>query len=302
MQKYDHGSIYYTAATGAHVIEGSIGAKWIAAGAQKSVLSYPTTDTRSGLKNGGSAQSFVTGTIAYSPATGMHTARGGIGKKWIEAGAQNGVLGYPTTDEIPEVNGGEFHRGDVYQKYQGGSVYWDPERQARIMHGAIGALWASLGAERSKLGFPATDEIGGEPRGGVYQQFVSGGTRVSEIYWSPASGAHYLLGAIRSAMGIPKVFENIGYPITNEIGGLKNGGVYQRFQFKNGAIYYSPGSGAWPVMGAIRAAWAATGAERGRLGYPVSVEFPSFGVIDQEFQNGSITYTPTQGAVVNVYL
>jgi uncharacterized protein with LGFP repeats len=302
MQIYDHGSIYYTAATGAHVVEGTIGAKWTAGGAQKSPLGYPTNDIQSGLKNGGSAQSFVTGTIASSPATGVHTARGAIGQKWIAAGAQNGLLGYPTTDEMPEANGGEFHRGDVYQKYQGGSIYWDPERQARIMHGAIGALWASLGAERSKLGYPGGDEIGGQPRGGVYQQFVFGGTRASEIYWTPATGAHYVTGGIRNAWGIPYVFGNIGYPITNEIGGLKNGGVYQRFQYKNGAIYYSPGSGAWPMMGAIRGAWAATGAERGRLGYPTSVEFLSFGVTRQNFQNGAIEYTPTHGASVNIWL
>ena len=138
MQKYDHGSIYYTAASGAHVIEGSIGAKWTAAGAQNGVLGYPTTDVRSGLKNGGSAQSFVTGTIAYSPATGMHTARGGIGNRWIAAGSQNSFLGYPITDEIA----GD-HRGGVYQKYQGGSISWTGFHGAMIMHGGIGGFWAT---------------------------------------------------------------------------------------------------------------------------------------------------------------
>ena len=129
----------------------------------------------------------------------------------MAAGSQNGLLGYPITDEIPVANGGEFRRGDVYQKYQGGSIYWDPVRQARIMHGAIGALWASLGAERSKLGYPAGEEVGGQPRGGVYQQFVSG-SKVSEIYWTPVSGAHYVLGAIRSAWGIPYVFDKDRLP------------------------------------------------------------------------------------------
>jgi uncharacterized protein with LGFP repeats len=300
MQMYEHGSIYYTAATGAHVIEGSIGAKWIAAGAQKGFLGYPTSDTQTGLTNGGSTQRFVAGTIASSPTTGVRIARGGIGNRWMAAGSQNGLLGYPITDEIPVANGGEFRRGDVYQKYQGGSIYWDPVRQARIMHGAIGALWASLGAERSKLGYPAGEEVGAQPRGGVYQQFVSG-SKVSEIYWTPVSGAHYVLGAIRSAWGIPYVFDKIGYPITNEIAGLKNGGVYQRYQFKNGAIYYSPASGAWPVLGAIRSAWAATGAERGRLGYPTSVEFLSFGETVQNYQNGSISYTPARGTTVNIW-
>lgn len=281
MQTYEHGSIYYTAATGAHVIEGSIGAKWIAAGAQKSLLGYPTNDIQTGLKNGGSAQSFVTGTITSSPATGVHTARGGIGNRWIAAGAQNKALGYPITDEIAGARGG------VYQRYQGGVIYWTGFHGAQIMRGGIYSFWASLGAERSRLGYPITEESG--LSGGVSQAFEGG-----NVLYSPTTGAHFIVGGILNSWEWEySFFRKLGYPITNEMGGLKGGGAYQLFQ--HGAIYYSPATGGKPVYGAIRSAWARTGAENGPLGYPTTPEIASFGEIVQNFQTGSIRYSPTHG-------
>ncbi|WP_279629517.1 hypothetical protein [Arthrobacter oryzae] len=297
MQLYDHGSIYYTAATGARVIEGSIGAKWTAAGAQNGVLGYPTTDIRSGLKDGGSAQSFASGTIVSSPATGMRTARGGIGNRWVGAGSQNSFLGYPTTDEIAGVRGG------VYQRYQGGSIYWNSLHGASITHGAIGGLYASLGAERGRLGYPMTEEAGGLKGGGVFQAFDGGdffGAHDGDILYTPQTGAHFILGGILQTWEWEYSFwAKLGYPITNEMGGLKGGGAYQLFQ--HGAIYYSPATRGWPVQGAIRSAWASTGAERGPFGYPTTGEFPSFGQIDQRFQNGSITYSPTTHRITSMY-
>jgi len=81
----------------------------------------------------------------------------------------------------------------------------------------------------------------------------------------------------------------------------ENGGVYQRFQYRNGAIYYSARSGSWPVLGVIRSVWAANGAEHGRLGYPTSVEFALMGGISQTFQYGSVDYSAKRGASVNVW-
>lgn len=293
MQVYDNGSIYSTAATGAHVIEGSIGARWTAAGAQNGVLGYPTTDIQSGLKNGGSAQSFVTGTIAYSPATGMHTARGGIGNRWIAAGSQNSFLGYPTTEEIAGIRGG------VYQGYQGGSIYWNSLHGALVTHGAIGGFYASLGAERGRLGYPMTEEDGTFKGGGVVQMFDGGdfyGNHDTDVMWSPQTGAHYVLGGILHAwLWEYSFWAKLGYPITDEMGGLKGGGAYQLFQ--NGAIYYSPATGGWPVQGAIRSAWASTGAEHGPLGYPTTPEFAFWGVTRQNFQTGYIEYTPGRGTI-----
>ena len=40
-----------------------------------------------------------------------------------------------------------------------GSIYWTPSTGAWSIHGAIRAKWASLGWERSCLGYPVSDEF-----------------------------------------------------------------------------------------------------------------------------------------------
>ncbi|GAP53986.1 conserved hypothetical protein, partial [Arthrobacter sp. Hiyo6] len=48
------------------------------------------------------------------------------------------------------------------------------------------------------------------------------------IHWSPATGAHITKGAIDAAWaGLNWENGFLGYPTSNEITGLKNGGVYQ---------------------------------------------------------------------------
>jgi uncharacterized protein with LGFP repeats len=41
-----------------------------------------------------------------------------------------------------------------------GSIYWTPSTGAWSIHGAIRAKWASMGWERSCLGYPVSDEFG----------------------------------------------------------------------------------------------------------------------------------------------
>ncbi len=84
--------------------------------------------------------------------------------------------------------------------------------------------------------------------------------------------------------------------MSDEIGGLINGGVYQSYQ--GGAIIWSPASGAHYSVGAIRQAWAATGFETGRLGYPTSGEYLSGAGVAQNYEGGRINWTASGGAVV----
>ncbi|MGN8131794.1 LGFP repeat-containing protein, partial [Paenarthrobacter sp. 22069] len=125
--------------------------------------------------------------------------------------------------------------------------------------------------------------------GGVFQNYQGGA-----IIWSPATGAHISIGAIRSLWAATG-FENgkLGYPVTNEVGGLKDGGVYQNYQ--GGAIIWSPATGAHVSLGAIRSIWASTGYESGRLGYPTSDEYATGGDggVAQNYQGGVIHVSRT---------
>ncbi|MDQ0145486.1 Ig-like domain-containing protein [Pseudarthrobacter niigatensis] len=237
-----------------------------------------------GLKDNGGYQCFERGCILYSPATGAHVSTGAIRAFWATTGFENGRLGYPVTDEV-----GGLKDGGVYQNYQGGTIMWSPATGAHITTGAIGGAWAAAGFENGRLGYPVTDEVGGLKDGGVYQNY-QGGT----IMWSPATGAHITTGAIGGAWAAAG-FENgrLGYPVIDEVGGLKDGGVYQNFQ--GGTIIWSPATGAHICIAAIRSIWASTGYEPGRLGYPTSDEYATGndGSVAQNYQGGVIHWSPT---------
>lgn len=78
--------------------------------------------------------------------------------------------------------------------------------------------------------------------------------------------------------------------------GLINGGCYQLYQ--GGAINWSPATGAHYSVGAIRQAWAGTGYERGRLGYPLTDEYASGSGVSQDYQGGRISWSAGAGAVI----
>lgn len=206
----------------------------------------------------------------------------------IKAASLNGNLGAATSGEIYGLK-----NGGGYQMYQGGAIIWSPTTGARVSVGGIRSMWASTGFENGSLGYPTSDEVGGLRNGGVYQMYQGGA-----IIWSPATGAHISVGGIRTAWAATG-FENghLGYPTSNEIGGLKNGGVYQTYQ--GGVIYWSPATGAYISVGGIRAIWGSTGYENGRLGYPTSNEYvTSPGNVAQNYQGGTIKWGSAGNSIV----
>lgn len=126
--------------------------------------------------------------------------------------------------------------------------------------------------------------------GGKFQTFVKN----SSIYWHPgvANGhANQIGGAIRDAWGRIN-WENgwLGYPITREFavtGGRAN-------HMWGGSIYYSSATGAKNVWQGIRDAWAASGWETGRFGFPTEdTRTTNCSVWAQDFQGGTVLYKDT---------
>ena len=70
--------------------------------------------------------------------------------------------------------------------------------------------------------------------------------------------------------------------------------------FANGAMYWSPESGAEPVTGAIYEAWGELGFERGALGLPTSGEIQEPQWIVQNFQHGTLNFDREKGTVTRV--
>ena len=286
-QMYEGGAIIWNPTLGAFESSGAIRAAWARNGYENGKFGYPTSDEVRGLTGGGSYQAFQGGIIMWSPTTGAHESLGGIRNAWQRTGFEDGYLGYPTTDEV-----GGLRDGGAYQMYQGGAILWSPKTGAHESTGAIRAAWARFGLEDGRFGYPTSDEVRGLRDGGSYQAFEGG-----LIMWSPKTGAHESGGAIRNAwqrVGFEDGY--LGYPTTDEIGGLKDGGVYQMYQ--GGAIVWSPKTGAHESGGAIRQAWAKAGYENGFLGYPTSDEYTISGGKAQDFQGGRIEWRPGSGTSV----
>ena len=109
----------------------------------------------------------------------MHEVQGVILDKWASMGRERSFLGYPTTDETPTPDGvGRFNH------FQGGSIYWIGDTGAHEVHGVILDKWASMGWERSFLGYPTTDEIEDSDGQRRVSNFQHG-----SITWSAATGA-----------------------------------------------------------------------------------------------------------------
>jgi hypothetical protein len=115
------------------------------------------------------------------PWRGIADPTKGIYAEWNRVGLSSGFLGHPITDETVTPDG--IGR---YNHFQNGSIYWSPTTDAHEVHGAIRGLWASLGWEKSSLGYPVSDEmddVDGSGRViGRVSHFEHGA-----IHWNPAN-------------------------------------------------------------------------------------------------------------------
>jgi GH25 family lysozyme M1 (1,4-beta-N-acetylmuramidase) len=161
------------------------------------------------------------------------------------------------------------------------------------------AAMGSAAARYSKLGNQTSGIACGLASGGCYQMFQGGA-----LNWSPATGAFpTYYDAIRGAWQ-QSGFENgpLGYPTSDEVCGLVNGGCYQAFQ--GGAVNWSASTGAQlSLFGPIRSAWGASGFENGPLGYPTTGKVCGLanGGCYQMFQGGAINWSQASGAQLSLW-
>ncbi|WP_448641004.1 LGFP repeat-containing protein [Geodermatophilus sp. URMC 63] len=274
VQRFQSGSIYWTAAGGAHPVRGGIGAAWSAAGGLSGALGAPTSDEVGA--GPGRSQAFVGGTVYWSEATGGRAVSARLRDAYVAAGGPGGPLGFPMAEEST-VSGAQV------QRFQSGSIYWTAAGGAHPVRGGIGAAWSAAGGLSGALGAPTSDEVGAGP--GRSQAFV-GGT----VYWSEATGGRAVSARLRDAYvaaggpGGP-----LGFPMAEE--STVSGAQVQRFQ--SGSIYWTAAGGAHPVRGGIGAAWSAAGGLSGALGAPTSDERALGGGVVQRFTGGALYWTST---------
>ncbi|GAB3699758.1 hypothetical protein [Mariniluteicoccus flavus] len=240
-----------------------------------------------GLRNNGCLQAYAEGTVYWSASTPRSLVKGAIRDRWGSLGWENGRLGYPLSGEVCGLRD-----GGCFQRFEGGSMYFSPAGGTHPVWGAMGGPWAEQGWENGAMGYPTSDEMCGLRDGGCRQDFQDG-----SVTWASGPGAHFVRGAIAREWRVQGAQQGwLGYPLTNEMCRLVDGGCWQVFQ--GGRVYWSPASGAHHVRGEIGRAWDATDYEHGRLGYPTSGEFCGLrdGGCGQHFQRGTIYWSARSGA------
>ncbi|MFJ5726326.1 LGFP repeat-containing protein [Streptomyces sp. NPDC093149] len=100
-QEFAGGTIYWSAASNAHPVWGTIGGKWGQSGWESGFLGYPLSDELTNPDNVGKRQQFQGGTVYWHPtlSNGAHAVRESIGGLWGELNWEAGAFGYPTSDE-----------------------------------------------------------------------------------------------------------------------------------------------------------------------------------------------------------
>jgi Glycosyl hydrolases family 6/LGFP repeat len=228
----------------------------------------------------------ATGVGPSYASTAVAAPYGAIGGLWRSLGGPGSVLGQPTDAEHDAAGG-------WVEDFAGGAIYWSPGTGAHEVHGAIRAEYEALGGPGSVLGYPITDETRTPDGAGRFNHFTGG-----SVYWSPATGAHEVHGAIRQHWAeLGWEAGVLGYPTTDETGA--GPGRFNRFT--GGTMSWSPGTGAHEVHGAILGRYLATGGEAGVLGYPVTDETGTpdgVGRYNHFAASGSIYWTPGTGAHV----
>jgi uncharacterized protein with LGFP repeats len=289
---FQRGSVYATAAHGTSVLPAPVVEAWSRTGWERGPLGYPVATppgTTPAAPAGATVQRFQGGAVYASATTGVHAVSGAWAAA-VDAAGGTAVLGLPTTGVRTTPDG----RGQ-YQHFQNGSAYATAGTGVRVLRGAVLDLWARTGFETGVLGYPVTSATVTPDGLGLYAHFEGG-----SVYWTRATGAHLLRGEVLATWAA-RGWENgvLRYPTTDVTATPDGRGTYAYFQ--GGAVYAGSTGGARVLRGPVLDAWARTGWEQGRLGWPTSDTVPaSDGGTRTEFERGSITVSASGTATVTV--
>ncbi|WP_328292587.1 Ltp family lipoprotein [Kineococcus sp. NBC_00420] len=174
-QNFQGGTLYWSPSTGPHSVSGDFFRFYGGQGYENGFLGYPTSQEVL-IRAGGVFQNYQGGTLYWSPGAGAHSVSGSFRALYGARGYENGVFGYPVSQEVP------IRAGGVFQNFQGGTFYWSPSTGAQALQGSILDAYRSTGSEGGKLGYPTSSEF--DIAGGKRTNFQGG-----YIEWSAARGA-----------------------------------------------------------------------------------------------------------------
>jgi len=147
--------------------------------------------------------------------------------------------------------------------FKRGTVYWTRALGASAVWGATLTKYKRMGGPASVLGFPTDDERAARQPGARFSRFARG-----RIYWSRATGAHEIHGAIESRYIARGGARRLGLPVTDE----RPVGVARFNRLQKGRIYWARRTGPRLLRGAILGRYLRMGGPRAWIGLPVREE------------------------------
>ena len=176
------------------------------------------------------------------------------------------------------------------QDFRGGQAYWSADTGAHVIIGRIAARYAELGGPGSFLGFPKTNELTPPDGRGRYVHFENG-----SIYWTPDTGAWEIPADMFESWG-SQGWETgvLGYPVA-EAKELEGSWIQQ---FQGGYVIRTPKNETYWSRGLIARKYGEMKATASKLGAPTSNEDLIAGGALQNFENGTIYWSPASGAHV----
>ncbi|WP_152521369.1 RICIN domain-containing protein [Amycolatopsis decaplanina] len=233
--RFATGTVYYVPGSAIRQVKGEIHRKFAAMGFEAG-MGYPVADAGTYGQDNSPMQRFTAGSV-YITRNGTVAINGDIHRKFAEYGYETGSLGYPTSD-IRSASDGVGKVADF--AVGSGSIYWHPSTGARLVYGNISLKYKAMGAERSYLGYPKSDETG-LPMGkrSVFQN--------GRIDWSSENG-----GTI--AYRVAAVPHN-----TVDLRGAKSGRCIQTAGLiGEGALNDLAGMELWDCVGGVKQLWDVT--------------------------------------------
>nr|WP_240978283.1 hypothetical protein [Knoellia sp. DB2414S] len=204
IQIFQRGCVTDSAGTTTQVVYDIRWTKWQAEGREKGLLGYPTGACAFNLRDSGWLQPFQGGAITDSASTTTQVVHNIRYTRWVQAGRENGSLGYPT-------GACAFNLRDSgwLQLFQGGAITDSASTSTQLVLGVMATAWAAASRQQGVLAYPVAGEVV-ESRG-RHQVFQGG-----EL-WALGSGpARRVVGAVlaqwKSAGGATGRY---GYPLTD---------------------------------------------------------------------------------------
>ena len=307
-QNFPGGKIFFTPATGAHIMTGAILDKYMSLGGPADGdLGFPTIDEGAGKAANSRNTTFSAPdnpVIFWTPDTGARVVRGALNAAWDKLGGSGGQLGVPSDDE-------SYHGSVVTQKFTGGELSYDmkantfttvpPELAGQLTglqvpNDPVSAINAARRAAGGPLGPLGAAQGPPYPVGadGLGQNFAGG-----KIFYSPDTGASVVTGQVLAkyeSVGGPQ--GDLGLPTSSEVdGGLATESRMSTFAAKDQpVIFWTPDYGAVIVRGAMNAAWQKLGGPAGVLGAPKADQSENGSVITQRFSGGTVSWDRSKNA------